>query len=44
VVAGWASVVEGTEGPPIWDVVFDYLRDKKIVAPKGGANVKILGV
>ena len=21
VVAGWASVNEGTEGPPIWDVV-----------------------
>ncbi len=42
-VAGWASVNEGTEGPPIWDVVFADLANKKIVAPKGGANVKILG-
>ena len=27
VVAGWASVNEGTEGPPIWDVV-DELRQE----------------
>ena len=26
VVAGWASVNEGTEGPQIWDVVEDYIR------------------
>ncbi len=42
-VAGWASVNEGTEGPPIWDVVFEYLANKKTVAPKSGDNVKIRG-
>ena len=26
VVAGWASVNEGTEGPPIWDVVTRYVQ------------------
>src|SRR5690606_306165 len=26
VVAGWASVGEGTEGPPIWDVVTSYIK------------------
>ncbi len=30
-VAGWASVQEGVQGTPIWDVVSTYLRDKKVV-------------
>ncbi|CAM5196939.1 Sulfur-oxidizing protein SoxB OS=Bosea thiooxidans OX=53254 GN=ARD30_15230 PE=3 SV=1 [Bosea thiooxidans] len=25
VVSGWASVNEGTQGPPIWDVVRDHV-------------------
>ena len=29
VVAGWASINEGTEGPPIWDVVEDYLAKNR---------------
>src|SRR5689334_10792436 len=41
-VAGWASVNEGTEGPPIWDVVFSYLQRRKIVAPQGGNTVRII--
>lgn len=28
-VAGWASVAQPIKGKPIWDVVADYLRDKK---------------
>ena len=43
VVAGWASVNEGTEGPPIWDVVFGHLARLKTVAPSGSGNVKIIG-
>ncbi len=43
VVTGWASVNEGTEGPPIWDVVFAHLARKKTVAPSGAGRVKILG-
>ncbi len=31
VVGGWASVNQGAEGPPIWDVVADYIRDKKVI-------------
>jgi sulfur-oxidizing protein SoxB len=27
IVAGWASVNEGTEGPPIWDVLEDHIRE-----------------
>ncbi|MGE3988483.1 thiosulfohydrolase SoxB [Pseudorhodoplanes sp.] len=43
-VAGWASVNEGTEGPPIWDVVMRHLAKKKIVAPKELTNVRVVGV
>jgi sulfur-oxidizing protein SoxB len=30
-VAGWASVQEGVQGEPIWDVVSGYLREKKVI-------------
>ncbi|HEX2116110.1 MAG TPA: thiosulfohydrolase SoxB [Alphaproteobacteria bacterium] len=43
VVAGWASVNEGTEGPAIWDVVFAHLQRRKTVAPTGGNTVRIVG-
>ena len=32
-VAGWASVQQGVQGTPIWDVVGGYLRDKKVIKP-----------
>ncbi len=28
VVAGWASVQEGTEGPPVYDLVRDYITEQ----------------
>lgn len=30
-VAGWASVAAPVEGRPVWDVVAEYLRDKKTI-------------
>jgi sulfur-oxidizing protein SoxB len=33
-VAGWAPVAEGAKGEPIWDVITQYLKAKKTVAPK----------
>ncbi|MDH4274082.1 MAG: 5'-nucleotidase C-terminal domain-containing protein, partial [Gammaproteobacteria bacterium] len=43
-VAGWAAVAQPIEGKPIWDVVSEYLRDKKQVKI-GELNVpKIIGV
>jgi len=30
VVAGWASVNEGTQGPPVWDLVETYVANKKL--------------
>jgi len=42
-VAGWASVNEGTQGPPIWDVVFSYLAKRGTVAPAQATHVKVSG-
>ena len=42
-VAGWASVNEGTEGPPIWDVVIDHIRSKRVVAPREAGRVRVKG-
>jgi sulfur-oxidizing protein SoxB len=43
VVAGWASVNEGTQGPPIWDVVSNYIQSKRVVAPKESDRVRVVG-
>jgi sulfur-oxidizing protein SoxB len=43
VVAGWASINEATEGPPIWDVVASHLGKKKIVDLKPTDAVKVVG-
>jgi sulfur-oxidizing protein SoxB len=40
VVAGWASVNEGTEGPPIWDVVGAHLKGKTLATMQAGRTVK----
>jgi S-sulfosulfanyl-L-cysteine sulfohydrolase len=42
-VAGWASVNEGTEGPPIWDVVMSYIQKKRVVAPTEAGQVRVVG-
>lgn len=44
VVAGWASVNEGTEGPPVWDVVADHIRSKKVIEQPESQLVKVVGV
>jgi sulfur-oxidizing protein SoxB len=41
VVAGWASVNEGTEGPPIWDVVESHLRQRPVVRLEANGSVQI---
>ncbi|SNR27789.1 sulfate thiol esterase SoxB [Puniceibacterium sediminis] len=43
VVAGWASVNEGTEGPPIWDVVESHIRKLGTVTPKENTSVSVVG-
>lgn len=43
VVAGWASVNEGTEGPQIWDVVESHIRKQGTVSVQPRDNVKVVG-
>ncbi len=43
VVAGWASVNEGTEGPPIWDVVENHIRNKGTVSVAPNTSVTVAG-
>ncbi|MNT88421.1 hypothetical protein D3C72_2289860 [compost metagenome] len=42
VVAGWASINEATEGPPIWDVVEDYLTKNPVVNLQENRSVKVI--
>ncbi|HEX5509814.1 MAG TPA: thiosulfohydrolase SoxB [Pseudolabrys sp.] len=43
VVTGWASVNEGTEGPPVWELVDRYVAAKKAVRVKPNTSVRISG-
>ena len=42
-VAGWASVNEGTQGPPVWDLVERYVAAEKTIKIKPNSSVKISG-
>ena len=43
-VAGWAPVAEGATGQPIWEVVTQYLKGRKTVAPPKLSLPKLVGV
>jgi sulfur-oxidizing protein SoxB len=43
-VGGWASINKDTEGPPIWDVVADYITDRKVVDISSHRAVQIKGI
>jgi sulfur-oxidizing protein SoxB len=42
IVAGWASINQATEGPPIWDVVGNHLRKRQTINSVASAPVKIV--
>ncbi|MFN4165154.1 MAG: 5'-nucleotidase C-terminal domain-containing protein, partial [Ferrovibrio sp.] len=42
-VAGWASINEGTEGPPIYDLVGKYIATQKTVKIEENRSVKVVG-
>jgi sulfur-oxidizing protein SoxB len=42
VVAGWASINEGTQGPPIWDVVAEHVRGRAVVPPRAAQTVEFV--
>jgi len=43
IVSGWASVNEGTEGPPIWEVVENYVSREGTVTIEPNQSVKVVG-
>ena len=43
VVAGWASVNEGTEGPQIWDVIENHVRKVGTVTLDPNTSVQVVG-
>ena len=43
-VAGWAPVAEGAKGEPVWDLISQYLRAKKTIAPPKLSLPKLVGV
>ncbi len=44
IVAGWASVNEGTEGPQIWDVVESHIRKQGTITLEPNNSVEVTGV
>ena len=43
IVAGWASINEGTEGPQVWDQVENYIRRNGIVKVNPNNSVQVIG-
>jgi sulfur-oxidizing protein SoxB len=41
-VAGWGSVREGAEGPPIWHVVAAHLKNRLVLSPTPRKSVNIV--
>jgi S-sulfosulfanyl-L-cysteine sulfohydrolase len=42
IVAGWGSVNEGVEGPPIWHLVANHLKSRSVVRPEASRAVKFV--
>ena len=42
VVAGWASVNEGVEGPPIFDLMETYISKQDVISMKPNQSVQII--
>ncbi len=43
IVAGWASVNQGTEGPPVWELVENHIRRQGTVSIEPNKSVKVVG-
>lgn len=44
IVAGWASVTENVEGPPVWDLVERYVTRVQDVRIEPNTSVKVVGI
>ena len=43
VVTGWASVNEATQGPPVYDVVSQYIEKKKVIDIPQNRSIRVTG-
>lgn len=43
-VAGWASVNEGTEGPPAWELLAEHIREAGELAPEAPEAIRFTGI
>jgi sulfur-oxidizing protein SoxB len=41
VVAGWGSVAENVEGPPVWELIFRHLAATPVLRPSPPAEVRL---
>ena len=41
-VGGWASVNENTQGPPVWELVENYIRRKKMIQIEKNNSVNVI--
>jgi len=44
VVAGWASVNQGTQGPAVYDLMVNYISAKKVINMPKSETVKVVGM
>ncbi len=44
IVSGWGSVNENVEGPPIYDVLENYIFDKQEIKPEKPSPVRVIGM
>jgi sulfur-oxidizing protein SoxB len=44
VMAGWASVNQGTQGPPVYELVEKYIAKKKVINLPKNETVKVVGM
>jgi sulfur-oxidizing protein SoxB len=42
VVAGWASVTEGVEGPPVWDLVMQHIQRQQTIRVERAPLVRVV--
>ena len=43
VVSGWASVNEGTQGPPVWEPIAAWIAARKTVRIEPSGAVRLIG-
>ena len=40
---GWASVNQGVDGPPVYDLLSRYIENQKVIDIPANTNIKVTG-